>query len=682
MRRALVVLAALTVVATGAPGPVRAANTPPVAVDDPVVPGCGVAEFGGSFPIPEDWTGGSSGFEKWFVVFGSCGPLANDTDPDGDPLTYEIVGQPAHGEALKVDDGMLAYIPAPDFSTRRGDGPGGTWVSDVITYRAFDGTDYSNTASYRLWMAPINDPPSFTPGAATVEARAYDGPVSVPWATNILAGPPNESDQVVSFVVETDTRNAPNMFAVAPAIDANGVLTFTPGTDAGLANVTVYARDNGGLEDYGLPSRDMPQPDDTSDAVTFQVAVGHPLPAPPVAADDTLTVSEDGTAEVDVLANDHDVNGDPMFVGATTDGTRGAAVVAAAPGTVRYTPKPDANGRDTFTYTVLTDGAAGSDTASVHVTILPVNDPPAAVDDTTTVAEGAGPTPVDVLGNDTDIDGDALAVTAADGAGHGTLAVASGSVTYAPDAGFIGTDDFTYTADDGHGGTSHASVAVTVLPDATPPVVTAPVAKFGSVAIGGSTMQIRLDWRGADDIAGVASYELQESFGSGSLTTVLSGVRTTSSTRTVRVGLTTYGYRVRATDRRGNRSAWSAVTTVLPRRYQETTVAARWSGTWIRSWTAAASGGRSLWTASAGRRVTFVFSGRNIGWVGRRGPGAGRAEVRIDGVRVAIVSQSASTTRHRTIVFSRTLSVGGRHTLEIRPLGDGRVDVDAFVTLP
>ena len=80
--------------------------------------------------------------------------------------------------------------------------------------------------------------------------------------------------------------------------------------------------------------------------------------------------------------------------------------------------------------------------------------------------------------------------------------------------------------------------------------------------------------------------------------------------------------------------------------------------------------------------MTFTFSGRNIGWVGRRGPGAGRAEVRIDGIRVGTVSQAASTIRYRGIVFSRTLGVGGRHTIEIRPLGDGRVDVDAFVTLP
>ena len=96
------------------------------------------------------------------------------------------------------------------------------------------------------------------------------------------------------------------------------------------------------------------------------------------------------------------------------------------PGPCATPRRTDAIGEDTFTYTLLTDGANGSDTAAVHVTILPVNDPPVAVEDNATVAEGAGPTPIDVLANDTDIDGDVLAVTAADGAGHGVLNVADG----------------------------------------------------------------------------------------------------------------------------------------------------------------------------------------------------------------------------------------------------------------
>ena len=72
---------------------------------------------------------------------------------------------------------------------------------------------------------------------------------------------------------------------------------------------------------------------------------------------------------------------------------------------VLYQPDTDANGDDTFTY-MLEDGAGSTDTATVHVTITPTNDDPIANDDSVAVTINRPPVPVDVLGNDTDIDGD------------------------------------------------------------------------------------------------------------------------------------------------------------------------------------------------------------------------------------------------------------------------------------
>ena len=64
----------------------------------------------------------------------------------------------------------------------------------------------------------------------------------------------------------------PNLFSVAPAIDATGKLTFTPAPDqAGLAHVTVRAKDDGGLEDWD--STDQPAAADTSGDVTFDIVV-------------------------------------------------------------------------------------------------------------------------------------------------------------------------------------------------------------------------------------------------------------------------------------------------------------------------------------------------------------------------------------------------------------------------
>ena len=142
MRRFVTAATSLCLLFAGAPSPAHAAeNSPPVAVDDPAClqpPGV----FGGSYPIPEDW-------HDWSVLGIGCGPLVNDSDPDGDPLSVELVGQPAHGEAAVIENDptdWLQYRPAKDYSTPGGDQPDGNWLSDSITYRAFDGQAHSNEA--------------------------------------------------------------------------------------------------------------------------------------------------------------------------------------------------------------------------------------------------------------------------------------------------------------------------------------------------------------------------------------------------------------------------------------------------------------------------------------------------------------------------------------------------------
>jgi hypothetical protein len=606
--------------------------------------------------------------------------MINDTDPDGDPLTLELVGEPAHGESRWLPEGFIGYRSEPDFSTLPGDVAGGTWVSDVIQYRLFDGTDYSNVASYRYWVAPVNDPPSFTPGTESVESRMGDGEISVPWASDMSAGPANESWQVVSFdIVSVDTGGVPEMFEVPPAIDEAGVLSFTTGSEPGIAQVTVRAHDDGGLDDYGLAPGSIVPPDDTSDEVTFGIIVREPLPAPPVAVDDVLVVSEDGFGQVDVLRNDYDVNRDGLTVvdvGAATRGT----VSFYGPADFEYTPDPDATGSDAVTYTI-SDGHDGTDTAIVHITIEPVNDAPVAADDTATVAEGSTGTPIPVLANDSDVDGDALVVTDAWGAAHGSLAFYAGGVVYMPAPGYVGADGFDYVVDDGNGGTAGATVALTVAPDTAAPQFTSLTRSLPSQAIGTRTVRVRLAWAATDAGSGVARYELHESVNGGAWHAVaLPTPTSTSVERTVTVG-SGCRYRVRATDRRGNMSAFRAWSAFTLHRRQETNAAVTWHGTWLRATNWRLSGGASRRTSGSGRRVTFTFTGSSVGWVATRGATGGRAQVRIDGVLVATVSLRTDSTRFRGIVYRVDLAPGS-HRIEIRPFGDGRVDVDAFVVIP
>jgi hypothetical protein len=527
-------------------------NVAPVAVDDPAVPGCNPAAtppaFGGSFPIPEDW--------GQFVLSASCGPSANDSDPDGTIASWQIDTPPAHGSLEWDSDfpGVVGYTPDPDWSTLPGDLPGGNWLSDSFTYHVIDddGTS-SNIATYRLWIAPVNDAPTFTPGSAVVHGfrgTTYDQP----WATSISPGP-NEATQTVHFeVTNTDLHGNPDLFAADPTIGADGRLTFTLAAgQVGSATVTVVAKDDGGLENYGVTVH----PKDTSDPATFDIVADN---SPPVAGDDGLTVAEDQATTSAVsapLGNDTDVDPDTLTITARTNGAKGIVTMVGSTG-LSYKPNPNQYGSDTFTYTI-SDGHGGTSIGTVHVTITPVNDPPNAINDGATtpirVWLKAGPQAIAVLANDTWLPDapETLRITKVTQGGHGTVAITgSGTgLTYTPIGTTTTTDFFKYTITDGHGGTDTASVYVKPAYDTTLPKAT--ITGLTKSTITGSTrLRLTLTWTLTDTGSGLRSQLLQRRTDSGSWITV---TLPSLSTRTASFAMYrghTYTFRVRGTDRSGN----------------------------------------------------------------------------------------------------------------------------------
>ena len=154
-----------------------------------------------------------------------------------------------------------------------------------------------------------------------------------------------------------------------------------------------------------------------------------------------------------------------------------AAINAALDDGLVYTPDANFNGTDNLTITVDDQGHNGSGgaqvtTASVDITVNPVNDAPVANDDGGyTTAED---TPVTIaasglLSNDTDVDNDSLSIASVGNAVGGSVALdANGDVVFTPDADFNGAASFDYTVSDGNGGsdTATASVAVSAVNDA------------------------------------------------------------------------------------------------------------------------------------------------------------------------------------------------------------------------
>ena len=164
-----------------------------------------------------------------------------------------------------------------------------------------------------------------------------------------------------------------------------------------------------------------------------------------------------------MLGNDTDPEGDSLAVTSKTNGSNGT--VSCTSSACTYTPTGNFRGSDSFTYTIG-DGRGGSDTATVSVTVT--NRGPDAVDDSVSTPSGAAKQ-VDVLGNDTDPEGDSLAVTSKTSGSNGTVSCTSSTCTYTPTGNFRGSDSFTYTIGDGRGGSDTATVSVTVTnrgPDA------------------------------------------------------------------------------------------------------------------------------------------------------------------------------------------------------------------------
>ncbi len=164
----------------------------------------------------------------------------------------------------------------------------------------------------------------------------------------------------------------------------------------------------------------------------------------PVAVDDTASTSKGTAVDINVLGNDTDADGDALSISGTPTALHGTVSVNGD-GTLHYTPNAGYTGADTISYTV-TDGTL-SDGGQVAVT---VNDTaPVAVDDTASTSKGAA-VDINVLGNDTDADGDTLSISGTPTALHGTVSVnGDGTLHYTPNAGFSGSDTISYTVTDG-----------------------------------------------------------------------------------------------------------------------------------------------------------------------------------------------------------------------------------------
>ncbi|MBU0595009.1 MAG: retention module-containing protein, partial [Gammaproteobacteria bacterium] len=194
----------------------------------------------------------------------------------------------------------------------------------------------------------------------------------------------------------------------------------------------------------------------------------------PTAVNDSFQGTEDTPLNGSLAANDTPSR-DSGNIWSLETGAEHGVVVVRPDGSFVYTPNANYNGQDGFSYRI-TDANGDVSTATVTIDVASVNDEPLARNDLGSMKQD---TPLSfsagtLLGNDSDPDGDALTITSADGGVHGQVVLnGDGSITFIPEAGYYGPASFNYSITDGHGGTSTATVNLTVdqTSKTTPPVV-------------------------------------------------------------------------------------------------------------------------------------------------------------------------------------------------------------------
>ena len=354
---------------------------------------------------------------------------ADASDPDGDAIAYDwSAGQ---GTFTGATDGPDVRWTAPDRIGRV-----------VIRVAVRDGR--GGTAAAEVAVEVVNRPPVFDSPLRFELDENRDGRGTPVTLAQVRVTDPDGDD------VEFGLASGSDRFVIDAA---SGELSYTgPGEDF-EAGPNRYA--------LTLTATDAPGAEAQAEVEVQVVDVNEH----PAAVDDALSVPEDRETRVDVLANDDDPDrGDRIRVVSVGAPGHGQAQVVGAGAAVQYAPDPNYHGPDRFTY-VVADAAGLTDTATVEVTVTPVNDAPGAADDQATTREDEA-VEIPVLDNDADLDGDRLRVQSVSRAGHGTAEVAGGGthVSYVPDPNYHGLDRFTYVVADAGGLTDTAAVEVTVTP--------------------------------------------------------------------------------------------------------------------------------------------------------------------------------------------------------------------------
>jgi hypothetical protein len=412
------------------------------------------------------WQQGEPGTKSWAAAITDCDglDLGGQTDwrlPSRKELLsiydFNIGADPRYNPTFFPDAVANNYWTATEYA---GDTSEAWCVGDG---KSDHGNKADNQPNVRCVRGAVNDAAAFTDNA---DGTVTDGRTALVWQQGNPAaraqGDALTYCEGLEFNGQTDWR-LPNAKELETLVDT---ALYSPAIDPAFfpdAAVRYWSSTAGRYVDFVEGTLDGFMP-----SSNYGVRCVRGGPTGPFAVDDLTRARVGFPVVIHPLGNDLAPAGGTLAITWVTQGANGGVITDGT--TATYTPNPAFEGFDWFTYTIE-DGLGGNDTATVTVKVTTTPDNyPVAVDDTATT-NMVQQVSIAVLDNDTDADGDPLTVSEVTQGANGAVTTDGTNAIYTPGAGFFGIDSFTYTVDDGFGGTDVGTVTVTVNHNYAPVVV-------------------------------------------------------------------------------------------------------------------------------------------------------------------------------------------------------------------
>jgi VCBS repeat-containing protein len=344
---------------------------------------------------------------------GNSSGTLNATDADGDGLIYIMDHQASNGTVTINNNGTYTYTPNKNFTG-----------NDSFTYKSNDIYGDSNIATVKVIVHPVNHPP--VSNNLTFDTETNNN------LTGALKVTDTDGDTVTCNIVNSTSHG--NI-----TLNNDGTFNYIP--EEGFI----------GNDTFTYKAQDWKE---TGNTATVQINV-HPVNQAPVSTDINCAMNKNENIIGNLTATDEDK--DPLSYNLENKPYHGNLILNSD-GSFSYIPDHGFIGNDTFTY-IAHDWKEISNTGTVTIEVLDVNHAPVVQNmnlNMTMNKELKG------IFKATDLDGDNLKYKENSNPLHGTVKITANQFIYTPAKDFIGTDTFTYKANDGRTDSSYAKVIIYV----------------------------------------------------------------------------------------------------------------------------------------------------------------------------------------------------------------------------